>query len=727
MPNGQKNIQILKRRSVFLLLGFVAFLNMGAAKERPEIDKLYCPDKGIKPLGQDYNRGAAVVDQLGFLALPLGLMLAIDDIVRSDALATLPKASVKFTVTGSDGAAIKDAQIAVLRVDENRFLAQIPADGRVVKLPEGEYLFTAVAKTAAPLAKVLWAGKFFTLSAKKATDVALKADHEISQDVPVVLHRAIAAGASLELDLFSGELPHANFIFLKDGKVYSEQSVEHWPVALTIPAQPGDYQLQISPCAPLTGVVSWPVQISPSNIKLNAPEKIPSGAEFDVAWTGDGSQADVIGIRKTGSNLPLVNSLVVGLDVKKVRLTAPIVAGDYDLIYQTAHDTTARSDVSLATRRLKVVAGPIQIVSPSTVNAGEAADFVWPHGPGNTSDYSIWSGDGANATRITTLERPGKVRLLVPPGRYQMRFMEEGTLLAANPISILPSKIFETTLTGLKPGAVLSFPKSVRAGFFDDIALFPAGVPFDGGEMLASAVEVGDHLELELPASAGQFELVLIGKDNLSAPVVLGHAPLTISGVAAAETASQIQIPAAAGPLDRVAVNWKNSQQQVLEIWSAEATKKPKLQRVLLRPDTYSLALPAGNYQLRLRPRTGSDAQARLNQDEDNARVPAPQSTEFTGKLTVTALKIMLDTPTTLPPYTKFTVKTAGKPGFFYKIIIVRAGMKNPDQASISDTRAQDAELEAPFNPGKYELVYLAIADPVATPKVLERVPFTVQ
>jgi len=207
----------------------------------------------------------------------------------------------------------------------------------------------------------------------------------------------------------------------------------------------------------------------------------------------------------------------------------------------------------------------------------------------------------------------------------------------------------------------------------------------------------------------------------------LGHAPLTISGVAAAETASQIQIPAAAGPLDRVAVNWKNSQQQVLEIWSAEATKKPKLQRVLLRPDTYSLALPAGNYQLRLRPRTGSDTQARLNQDEDNARVPAPQSEEFTGKLTVTAQKIMLDTPTTLSPRTKFILKIAGKPGFFDKIIIVRAGMKNPDQASISDTRAQDAELEAPFNPGKYELVYLAIADPVATPKVLERVLFTVQ
>lgn len=727
MPNSRKNFDILKRGSVFLLLGFMAFLNMGAAKERPEIDRLYCPDKGIKPLGQDYNRGAAVVDHLGFLALPLGLMLAIDDIVRSDALATLPKASVKFTVTGSDGAAIKDAQIAVLRVDENRFLAQLPADGRAVKLPEGEYLFTAVAKTAVPLPKVLWAGKFFTLSAKKATDVALKAEHEISQDVPVGLHRAIAAGATVDLDLFGGALPHANFIFLKDGKVYSEQSVEHWPVALMMPALPGDYQLQISPCAPLTGVVNWPVQISPSNLKLNAPEKIASGAEFDVAWTGDGSQGDVIGIRKSGSSLPLVNDLAIRPDAKKVRLTAPIIAGDYDLIYQTAHDATGRSDVSLATRRFKVAAGPIQIVSPSVINAGEAADFVWPHGPGNTSDYSIWSGDGANATRITTLERPGKVRLLVPPGRYQMRFMEDGTLLGANPISILPSKIFETALTRLKPGAILSFPKSVRAGFFDEIALLPAGVPFDGGEMLASAVDVGDHLELELPASAGQFELVLIGKDDPSKPVVLGRAPLTISGGGTAAPASQIQIPAAVGPLDTVAISWQHSQQQVLEIWSAEPAKKPKLQRVLMRPDTYSLALAAGNYQLRLRPRTGSDNQTRLNQDEDNVKVPAPPPAEFTGKLTVTAQQIMLDTPTTLSPRTKFTVKTAGKPGFFDKIIIVRAGLKNPDQASISYTRAQDAELEAPFNPGKYELIYLGVVDPVATPKVLERVAFTVQ
>ena len=474
-------------------------------------------------------------------------------------------------------------------------------------------------------------------------------------------------------------------------------------------------------------MVNWPVQIGQSNIKLNAPEKISAGTEFDLTWTGDGSHGDVIGIRRAGSVLPLANASEVRADTKKGRLTAPLIAGDYELIYQTAHSETQRSDVPLALRKLKVIAGSIQIVAPPVINAGEAKDFLWPHGPGNTSEYSIWSGEGETANRITTLQNPGNVRLLVPPGSYQIRLMEGNTLLAANPITVLPSRIFETGLTGLKPGAVLSFPKSVRAGFFDEIGIIAADAPLDGGKMLASAVEVGDHLELELPASAGQFELVLIGRDNLSTAVVLGHAPLTLSGAATDASSSQIQIPPTVRPLDEVAISWKNSQQQVLEIWSAEKTKQPKLQRKLLRPDSYRLALPPGEYRLRLRAKTALDDHRSLDQDEINANAPPPPALELTGSVVVKNQKIMLDVPVTVMPKTRLTVKIAGKPGFFDKIVIVRAGERNPERASLGSTRAQDGELEAPSTSGKYELVYLGVFELNTAERVLERLTFTVQ
>ncbi len=720
--NGKK----LRRICAGLILAAVVFSPAAWGKDQPEIDTFSCPDKGLKPLGKDYKRGAAVVDQYGLLALPFGLLIAVDDVIRSDALAKLPKVTARFTVAGPDGAPVQDAQIAVLRVDENRFLAQIPADGKPVSLPEGEYLFTTIARDKSSPPKVLWGGGSQTLVAKKPVSIALKTTHEISSEKPGGLQGEIPAGKSVTLTLFNGELPQADLVFLQNSKIYSEQRVDHWPITLAMPTTPGDYQLQVTPCAPITGVVKWPIKIAPANIKLSAPDKVLSGAQFNVSWSGDGSEGDVIGLRKSGSSAEIANPLAVRT-VKKAQFTAPLLPGSYDLIYQSAKGETSRSGATLALRSLQVAAGPIQVIAPAKLNSGEYGEITWPHGPGNASELSLWSGPGGNATKIVAFAGPGLVRPLVPPGEYQLRLIENGVVIAANALTIAPSKIFAPPLTSLKPGATLIFPKEQVVGFFDRIGLYPAGSTFDDSEMLVSGVGVNDHIELVLPDTPGQFELALIARDDPTRSVVLGHAPVTISGLEDGATKAAVQMPAALDPLEEVPISWVQPQLNVLEIWSSDGGKPQHLKRLLTHPGSYRLALMSGDYYLRMRLRRSFDRAGTLDPDVENAGDPAPPLQEIVGQFSIKPRKIMVDVPAALAPNTKFTVKIDGSPKFFDEVAIVPAGVKSPLKHVLNSTRARDIQLEAPANPGKYELVYFAAFKGVDANAEMERIPIVVK
>ena len=149
-----------------------------------------------------------------------------------------------------------------------------------------------------------------------------------------------------------GKLDTIAIVQLVDGKpkVHSYGYVKDGnPLTLTMPGEPGAYTLEYRH-HDQTAIATRPIQASPAQVVLKAPDVAEAGSAVTIEWTGPNANLDNIQIAKVGSDSYEAYTYLG--DTQRVELTMPKQPGNYEFRYMF------RDSEVIATRPIRVVAKP---------------------------------------------------------------------------------------------------------------------------------------------------------------------------------------------------------------------------------------------------------------------------------------------------------------------------------------------------------------------------------
>ncbi len=137
-----------------------------------------------------------------------------------------------------------------------------------------------------------------------------------------------------------GEPTTHDYAYVKDGN----------PLTLTMPGEPGAYTLQYRH-RDQTVIATRPIQASPAQAALKAPDVAQAGSAVVIHWTGPNASLDNIQVAVQGSD-SYISYTYLGSDSRQVELTMPEQPGNYELRY------VFRDRETIATRPIRVVGKP---------------------------------------------------------------------------------------------------------------------------------------------------------------------------------------------------------------------------------------------------------------------------------------------------------------------------------------------------------------------------------
>jgi Ca-activated chloride channel family protein len=282
------------------------------------------------------------------------------------------------------------------------------------------------------------------------------------------------------------------------------------PVEITLPAEPGDYEMRYVLGRPQRVLASAPLKLVSAQASLTAPQTAPAGGKIAIGWTGPGNPGDWITVVKPDAPFSAYNDY---FDAKpgNRELTMPTEPGDYELRYVLAGKSV------IARTPIKVVAAQASLTAPQTAPAGAKITIAWT-GPGNPGDWiTVVKPDALFSAYNDYFDaKPENRELTMPiePGDYELRYVLGGKSV----IGRAPIKVTAVS-------AAVQGPASIASGASFDISWTGPNYPGDWLTIVAptqpetayaSYVDAnrGTPAKLAAPAAPGGYELryVLKGK-----------------------------------------------------------------------------------------------------------------------------------------------------------------------------------------------------------------------
>lgn len=212
------------------------------------------------------------------------------------------------------------------------------------------------------------------------------------------------------------------------------------PLTLRAPDATGEYELRY-----LMGSGGYrtlgrrAVTVTGTEASLDAPQSIAAGSPIEIGWEGPDNVQDFITIVPAGAAARAYEAYVYTARGKPAKMTAPEVAGDYEIRY-----LTGQTYATLASKALAVTAVSATLDAPPTAPARDAVNVTW-EGPGNALDYVIILpvGSDNNARGNYAYVSRGKtLRIATPdePGEYELRYLTstKQLTLGKRAITIVP-------------------------------------------------------------------------------------------------------------------------------------------------------------------------------------------------------------------------------------------------------------------------------------------------
>lgn len=202
------------------------------------------------------------------------------------------------------------------------------------------------------------------------------------------------------------------------------------PVSITMPTDPGEYELRYSSDNSGKTLASRPITVKAATYGLEAVGEAPAGSRISVKWTGPNNERDYVTIVQKGAAEGTYLDYKYTRDGNPVQISTPREPGDYELRY--ASDNSGKT---LFSRPIKLVAATYKLEAPREAKTDSKIQVKWT-GPNGQGDYVTIVKKGAPVGTYTNYfytrdGNPGMLTMPSEPGEYELRYSTEA--ISPNP------------------------------------------------------------------------------------------------------------------------------------------------------------------------------------------------------------------------------------------------------------------------------------------------------
>lgn len=277
---------------------------------------------------------------------------------------------------------------------------------------------------------------------------------------------------------------------------------------LELPVKPLELALQLRrPVGRGDGIIAAAVFDSPGRIiTLEAPDETEAGGAVEIRWNGESYPGDIVTLVPADTPPEEIGSSVEAVEGSPGDFFVPFDQCTYEFRY-----IDGRSLEILARKGLEVNAAAAGLMESSTQdNPGEIAARWW--GPAGSHDVIILARQDAEITNYLDWASPiegSPARFKAPksPGDYEIRYLVDGTTLAASlPVVIDPVEARVTIPEQVRVGERIKLSWSGPNNPDDFLILVRQGKTL-GRHLDFVYVSVGSPTSLAAPDRPGTFEV----------------------------------------------------------------------------------------------------------------------------------------------------------------------------------------------------------------------------
>ncbi|MES9972126.1 MAG: hypothetical protein ABW092_18995 [Candidatus Thiodiazotropha sp.] len=280
------------------------------------------------------------------------------------------------------------------------------------------------------------------------------------------------------------------------------------PTKLTMPIEPGEYELRYVTDQKARVLVTRPITIEEISATLEAPESVVAGADFEVQWTGPANKSDYITIAAAGSPSNQYSHYAYTNAGNPVKLRAAEQAGAYEVRYITSQNRKI-----LASLPIEVATASAKVNTPSEAMAGSRLEITW-EGPNNKRDYITIVAEGEAANKYgnyfytAKAKNPSSLQLPEEPGPYEVRYItgQSKSILTSSSIELTSAVATLTVAESVKLGQPIEVTWTGPAGRNDKIVLVDTNQP-DKPPFASKPAKAQKTLFLRSPKVAGSYEI----------------------------------------------------------------------------------------------------------------------------------------------------------------------------------------------------------------------------
>ena len=298
------------------------------------------------------------------------------------------------------------------------------------------------------------------------------------------------------------------------------------PMALRVPAQPGEYELRYVLADGVQILATQPLTVTEAQFSLDAPASASAGATIDVNWVGSGFQEDYLTVAELDTEAGRYLTYTYVRDGNPAPLRMPTEPGRYEIRYITAQDTSVA-----VSREIEITPVAFTVSAADSTPLGSTITVDWT-GNGFEEDYltiaETGSDGGSYLGYVYVREgNPASFRMPVVPGNFELRYIngQDSTIAASQPITLTDVAVTLTAPTTAAGGGSISVGHDGPSYDGDYVTFTAPGA--DAGEYLSyTYTNQGNPLQIDVPETPGSYELRYV---TVWGPArVLGSMPFTV-------------------------------------------------------------------------------------------------------------------------------------------------------------------------------------------------------
>lgn len=332
----------------------------------------------------------------------------------------------------------------------------------------------------------------------------------------------------------------------KDGTMGNYVLTREPEGSIRAPADPGLYELRYLDRKSHETLGMTSIEIVEPEITLTAPDKVITGAAFEVGFTGTVHPNDYMAIVPAGSDEGTFGNYRAVRDETEVTLKAQADPGLYEIRY-----ILQEGSKTVASRPIEVTSAEVTISGPASVQTGQSFTVSWT-GTIHKDDYVTIVPMGADEGTFGNYQtvRDHTERDLKAPsdtGMYELRYIlrEGNKTMASAAIEVTDPQVTISGPATAITGAEVKISWTGTVDKADYINIVPMGA--EEGEF-GNYFPVRDRGEgmLRMPAETGMYELRYVlregGKTLATQPIEVTLPEITVSAPASAPAGSDVRV-----------------------------------------------------------------------------------------------------------------------------------------------------------------------------------------